>query len=85
MDTFNILAEIANTEGVIEAVQSGAGLAVVFEVAVHQAICFGDIVLLDLPLRMERNFYIITSKTHRLPPLARDLVNLLVHVLGQRE
>ena len=85
MDNFNILAEVASTEGVVEAVQSGAGLAVVSEVAVHQAVCCGDIVLLDLPLQMERDFYIITSKTYPLPPIARDLVNLLEDVLGQRE
>jgi DNA-binding transcriptional LysR family regulator len=85
MDAFNIIAEIASTEGVIEAVQSGAGLAVVSEIAVHQSVCCGDIVLLNLPLQMERDFYIITSKNHPLPAIARDLVNLLEDVLGQRE
>ena len=63
-----IVAEISDTEGVI---QAGTGLAVVSEVAVRTSDCCGDIAVLDLPLKMARNFYIITRKTNSPAPLTQ--------------
>lgn len=59
LEDLNTVAEISDTEGVIQAVQAGTGLAIVSEIAARTSDCCGDIVILDLPINMARNFYII--------------------------
>ncbi len=49
LDELNLGAEISNTEGVIQTVQAGIGVAFVSEVAVRTSECCDDIVILDLP------------------------------------
>jgi DNA-binding transcriptional LysR family regulator len=84
LDDFNVVAEISDTEGVIQAVQAGTGLAVVSEVAARTSDCCGDIAILDIPIQMVRNFYIITRKTGSPSPLTKEIVSYLVEALRQR-
>jgi DNA-binding transcriptional LysR family regulator len=73
----NLVAEIGNTEGVIQAVQAGAGISVVSEVAVKEVANCGDVVVLPLPIQIARDFYIITNRTKPLSPQAKDVLALL--------
>lgn len=84
LDELNIVAEISDTEGVIQAVQAGTGIAVVSEVAARTSECCGDIVILDLPLDMSRNFYIITRKSSYLSPITREVTQYLIEALSQQ-
>lgn len=82
-EDLNIVVEISDTEGVIQAVQAGAGISVVSEVAARTSECCGDIVILDLPLNMTRNFYIITRKSPAPPPLTQEVVRMLIDAIRQ--
>lgn len=84
LDDLNIVAEISDTEGVIQAVQAGTGLAVVSEVAARTSDCCGDITVLDFPLNMVRNFYIITHKTKAPAPLTQEIIRYLTEAIRQR-
>lgn len=84
LDDFNVVAEISDTEGVIQAVQAGTGLAVVSEVAARTSDCCGDIAILDIPIQMVRNFYIIIRKMGSPSPLTQEIVGYLVEAIRQR-
>jgi DNA-binding transcriptional LysR family regulator len=84
LNDLNIVAEISDTEGVIQAVQAGTGLAVVSEIAARTSDCQGDIAILETPFDMTRNFYIITHKTNSPAPLTQEVVRYLVEVFQQR-
>ncbi|HCC68413.1 MAG TPA: hypothetical protein DEP99_00785 [Nitrospiraceae bacterium] len=82
MDDLNIIAEISDTEGVIQAVEGGAGISVVSELAAKDAIELGKVVILDVPLlKMTRDFYIITSKTRVLSDNAKEMMSVLKEVM----
>lgn len=85
LDNLNVVAEISDTEGVIQAVQAGAGIAIVSEVAARSSECCGDIAILDLPLDMTRSFYIITRKTNTSNPVTQEIVQYLIEAFRQRE
>jgi len=84
LDDLNIVAEISENEGVIQAVQAGTGLAVVSEVAARTSDCCGDIVILNLPLNMTRNFYIISRKVNSQVPLTQEVIRYLSEAISQR-
>jgi DNA-binding transcriptional LysR family regulator len=84
MEDINVVAEISDTEGVIQAVQAGTGLSIVSEVAARTSECCGDIVILDLPLNITRNFYIITRKAAAPSPIMQEITHLLVDAIQQR-
>lgn len=65
----NVIAEISDTEGVIQAVEAGAGISIVSELAAKEAIELGKIVVLDAPhLAVTRDFSMITRKGQSLSP-----------------
>jgi len=81
--SLNIVAELNDTEGIIQAVEGGAGLSVVSELAAGDAIQMGKVVVLDIPLlKITRDFYIITKRTRSLSPDATQVLNVLKEILG---
>jgi DNA-binding transcriptional LysR family regulator len=71
----NTVAEVGTTEAVIQAVEGGAGIAIVSELAAKEAIEFGKVQALNIPLlRMIRDFSIITRKGK---PLSKDASEVL--------
>ena len=71
----NAVAEVGTTEGVIQAVEGGAGIAIVSEMAAKEAIELRKVQALNIPLlRMIRDFSIITRKGK---PLSKDASEVL--------
>jgi DNA-binding transcriptional LysR family regulator len=82
-EELNVVAEISDTEGVIQAVAAGAGLAIVSEVAARQSECCGDLVILKLPFEINRDFYVITNKTSS-SSFAKEVAQLLIDTIVDR-
>lgn len=81
--SLNIVAELNDTEGIIQAVEGGAGLSVVSELAAGEAIQMGKVVTLDIPLlKITRHFYIIMNRTRSLSPDATQVLDTLKEILG---
>lgn len=81
--SLNIVAELNDTEGIIQAVEGGAGLSVVSELAAGEAIQMGKVVVLDiLLLKITRDFFIITNRTRSLSPDATRVFTVLKDILG---
>jgi DNA-binding transcriptional LysR family regulator len=71
----NTVAEVGTTEGIIQAVEGGAGIAIVSELAANEAIELKKVQVLNIPLlRMVRDFSIITRKG---VPLSKDASEVL--------
>jgi DNA-binding transcriptional LysR family regulator len=71
----NTVAEVGTTEGVIQAVEGGAGIAIVSELAAKEAIELNKVKVMNIPLlRMIRDFSIITRKG---VPLSKDASEVL--------
>lgn len=71
----NTVAEVGTTEGVIQAVEGGAGIAIVSELAAKEAIELEKVQVLNIPLlRMVRDFSIIMRKGF---PLSKDASEVL--------
>jgi DNA-binding transcriptional LysR family regulator len=71
----NTVAEVGTTEGVIQAVEGGAGIGIVSELAAKEAIELGKVQALNIPvLKMIRDFSIITRKGR---PLSKDASEVL--------
>jgi DNA-binding transcriptional LysR family regulator len=71
----NTVAEIGTTEGIIQAVEGGAGIAIVSELATKEAIELKKVQALSIPLlTMVRDFSIITRKG---TPLSKDALDVL--------
>lgn len=71
----NTVAEVGTTESIIQAVEGGAGIAIVSELAANEAIELKKVQVLNLPLlRMVRDFSIITRKG---VPLSKDASEVL--------
>jgi len=80
--SLNIVAELNDTEGIIQAVEGGAGLSVVSELAAGEAIQMGKVVVLDIPLlKITRDFFIITNRTRSLSPDATRVFTVLKDIL----
>lgn len=80
----NVVAEIGNTEGVIQAVEAGAGISIVSEVAIGEATNCGNVVVVDLPVRMARDFYIITNKRKPLSREGKEVLTMLEELIEHR-
>jgi DNA-binding transcriptional LysR family regulator len=75
----NAVAEVGTTEGIIQAVEGGAGLAIVSELAAKEAIELRKVQALNIPLlRMIRDFSIITRKGK---PLSKDASEVLAVIM----
>jgi DNA-binding transcriptional LysR family regulator len=75
MTDLNIVAAVGSTEGIIQAVECGAGIAVISELAAKEAIDRGKVQVLNIPLlRMVRDFSIITRKGE---PRSKDASEVL--------
>jgi len=75
LSDLNTVAEVGTTEGVIQAVEGGAGIAIVSELAAKEAIELKKVRALHIPvLRMIRDFSIITRKGK---PLSKDASEVL--------
>jgi len=75
LSDLNTVAEVGTTEGVIQAVEGGAGVAIVSELAAKEAIELKKVRALHIPvLRMIRDFSIITRKGK---PLSKDASEVL--------
>jgi len=83
VDRMDVVAEVGSTDGIIQAVEAGTGLAVVSEVAVQEAVRCGDAVVLSLPFEIHRNFTLITRKDGELSPLGKEVVSLLEAVISE--
>ncbi len=71
----NTVAEVGTTEGIIQAVEGGAGIAIVSELAANEAIELKKVQVLNIPLlKMIRDFSIITRKGI---PLSKDASEVL--------
>jgi DNA-binding transcriptional LysR family regulator len=71
----NTVAEIGTTEGIIQSVEGGAGIAIVSELAAKEAIELKKVQALNIPLlTMIRDFSIITRKG---TPLSKDASEVL--------
>ncbi len=82
LDDFNIVAEISDTEGVIQAVENRAGISVVSELAAKEAIMLGKVAVIDIPiLKMKRDFYVITKKTEELSDTANTVLSIITELL----
>ncbi len=78
----NIVAEVGTTEGVIQAVEGGAGIAVVSELAAKEAIALGKVKALNIPLlRMIRDFSIVTRKNKPLSMDAKEVLAVIKMVM----
>ncbi len=78
----NTVAEVGTTEGVIQAVEGGAGIAIVSELAAKEAIELGKIKALNIPLlKMVRDFSIITRKGTALSKDASEVLAVIKAVM----
>ncbi len=79
----NTVAEVGSTEGVIQAVEGGAGIGIVSELAVKEAIELGKVQALNIPLlRMTRDFSIITRKGKQLSMDAKEVLAVIKMVVA---
>jgi len=75
MDDLNVVAEISDTSAIIQAVEGGAGISVVSELAAKEAIELNRVSVLNIPMhKMTRDFYVIT---HKEAPLSKDAASVL--------
>jgi DNA-binding transcriptional LysR family regulator len=82
IEEMNVVAEISDTEGIIQAVENGAGISVVSELAAKEAIELGKVVVLDMPqLEMTRDFHIIARKGEELSLEAGRVVSAIKGLL----
>ena len=80
--SLNMVAELNTTEGIIKAVEGGAGLSVVSELAAGEAIQMGKVVVLEIALlKITRNFFIVTNRTRSLSPDALRVLTILKEIL----
>jgi DNA-binding transcriptional LysR family regulator len=78
----NAVAEVGTTEGVIQAVEGGAGIAIVSELAAKEAIELRKVQALNIPLlRMIRDFSIITRKGKPLSKNASEVLAVIKMVM----
>ena len=76
------IAEVGTTEAVIQAVEGGAGIAIVSELAAKEAIELGKVQALTIPLlRMIRDFSIITRKGKPLSKDASEVLSVIKSVM----
>ncbi|RPI21791.1 MAG: hypothetical protein EHM70_24615 [Chloroflexota bacterium] len=81
-DEMNIVAEIGNTDGVIQAVEAGLGVSIVSKVAVQESTRCGNLEIVNLAFPISRDFYLITHKTRPLSPQAADIRSLIQELAG---
>jgi DNA-binding transcriptional LysR family regulator len=78
----NTVAEVGTTEGIIQAVEGGAGIAIVSELAAKEAIELKKVQVLNIPLlRMVRDFSIITRKGVSLSKDASEVLAVIKTVM----
>jgi DNA-binding transcriptional LysR family regulator len=78
----NTVAEVGTTEGIIQAVEGGAGIAIVSELAAKDAIELGKVKALNiLLLKMVRDFSIITRKGIALSKDASEVLAVIKAVM----
>ena len=84
MTDLNVVATVGSTEGIIQAVECGAGIAVVSELAAREAIEQGKVRVLDIPLiKMIRDFLIITRKGASLSTDALEVLAVIRMVMKE--
>lgn len=78
----NTVAEVGTTEGIIQSVEGGAGIAIVSELAAKEAIELGKVHALNIPLlKMVRDFSIITRKGISLSKDASEVLAVIKTVM----
>jgi DNA-binding transcriptional LysR family regulator len=78
----NTVAEVGTTEGIIQAVEGGAGIAIVSELAANEAIELKKVQVLNIPLlKMIRDFSIITRKGVPLSKNASEVLAVIKTVM----
>jgi DNA-binding transcriptional LysR family regulator len=78
----NTVAEIGTTEGIIQSVEGGAGIAIVSELAAKEAIELKKVQALNIPLlKMIRDFSIITRKGTSLSKDASEVLAVIKTVM----
>jgi DNA-binding transcriptional LysR family regulator len=78
----NMVAEMGTTEGVIQAVEGGAGIAIVSELAAKESIEIGKVRAVSIPvLRMVRDFSVITRKGAALSLDAKEVLAVIKMVM----
>jgi DNA-binding transcriptional LysR family regulator len=82
LDDLNQVVEMGDTRGVIQAVELGAGIAVVSELAAKDRIQAGAVTVLNIPmLKISRDFYIITLRNRALSEDAQRMIKAVNEVL----
>jgi len=81
LDELNVVVEIGDSRGVIQAVEIGTGIAVVSELAARYRIQLGKVVCLNIPmLNIVRDFYLITLKNRELSADANQVISIINEV-----
>jgi DNA-binding transcriptional LysR family regulator len=76
------VAEVGTTEAAIQAVEGGAGIAIVSELAAKEAIDLGTVKVVNIPLlKMVRDFSIITRKGTTLSKDASEVLAVIRMVM----
>lgn len=81
LDDLNVVVEMDDTRGVIQAVEIGTGIAVVSALAADNWIKLGKIVCINIPIKITRDFYLIRLKNRTLSPEAQDIVRITRDIL----
>lgn len=82
MDDISVVAEISDTSGIIQAVEGGAGISVVSELAAKEAIELKRVSVLNVPtLVMTRNFYAITRGGATLSKDAASVLSVIKNTM----
>ncbi len=78
----NVVVEIGDSRGVIQAVEVGTGIAVISELAAKNRIQLGTVMVLNIPaLHIVRDFYLVTLKNKPLSDEAKIAVSVIAGVL----
>lgn len=81
-EDLNVVVEIGDTRGVIQAVEIGTGISVVSELAAQNRLQLGKLAVINVPmLCITRNFYLITLKGKKLTEEAQQVVSVIDEVL----
>jgi DNA-binding transcriptional LysR family regulator len=71
------VAEIGDNEGVIQAVEAGLGISILSRSVVEESKRCGNLEILDFPIPITRDFYLLTRKSFKLSPVAQDIIALI--------
>jgi len=82
LDDLNVVAEVGTSEGIMRAVAAGAGITVVSELGVREAIQRGTVRKLDIPeLTITRDFSIITRTGKEPSKDTKEVISVIRSIM----